>query len=138
MDEKEIKTAAEDSGAASYINDFPDQYNTILGRIFDDGHEISGGEWQKLAIARVLYSKSQLIILDEGASALDIFAERELFINLKQRLGNRSALVISHRLSTIQQADLIYVMQNKTIIEQGSHDALLQKNGVYAKLYESQ
>jgi ATP-binding cassette subfamily B protein len=138
MDEKEIKKAAEDSGAANYINDFPDQYNTILGRIFDDGHEISGGEWQKLAIARVLYSKSQLVILDEGASALDIFAEREMFINLKKRLGNRSALVISHRLSTIQQADLIYVMQNKTIVEQGSHDELLQKNGVYANLYESQ
>ena len=138
MNEERIKNAAEDSGAASYINDFPDQYNTILGRMFDDGHELSGGEWQKLAIARVLYSQSQLIILDEGASALDSIAERELFDNLKQKLGNRSALVISHRLSTIQHANLIYVMKDKTVAEQGTHEALIKKNGVYAKLYTSQ
>ncbi|MDF2433125.1 MAG: ATP-binding cassette, subfamily bacterial, partial [Mucilaginibacter sp.] len=134
----EIKKAVEDAGAASYINDFPDQYDTVLGRIFENGHEISVGQWQKLAIARALYSKSQLIILDEGTSALDTIAEHELFVNIKQKLGNRSALVISHRLSTIQQADLIYVMGNKTIIEHGTHEMLLQKNGVYAGLYKSQ
>ncbi|WP_158267095.1 ABC transporter ATP-binding protein [Chitinophaga niastensis] len=133
----EIKKAAEDAGAANYINNFPDQYDTILGRIFENGHEISVGQWQKLAIARAFYGKSQLIILDEATSSLDAIAEHELFVNIKQKLGGRSALVISHRLSTIQQADLIYVMGDKKIIEYGTHEILLQNNGTYAALYKS-
>jgi len=132
-----IKKAAEDAGATSYIKNFPDQYDTILGRTFENGHEISIGQWQKLAIARALYSNSMLVILDEATSALDAIAEHELFVNLRQKLGNRSALVISHRLSTIQQADLIYVMGDKKIVEYGTHEALLQKNGIYTALYKS-
>jgi ATP-binding cassette subfamily B protein len=132
-----IKKAAEDAGAASYINNFPDKYDTVLGRTFENGHEISIGQWQKLAIARAFYSKSQLVILDEATSALDTTAEYELLANLKQKLGGRSALVISHRLSTIQQADLIYVMGGKKIIEYGTHEMLLQKKGTYAALFKS-
>jgi ATP-binding cassette subfamily B protein len=132
-----IKEAAEDAGAANYINNFPDQYDTVLGRVFENGHEISIGQWQKLAIARAFYSKSQLVILDEATSALDAIAEHELLVNLKQKLGGRSALVISHRLSTIQQADLIYVMGDKKIIEYGTHEVLLQKKGTYAALFTS-
>jgi ATP-binding cassette, subfamily B, bacterial len=132
-----IKKAAEDAGATSYIKNFPDQYDTILGRTFGNGHEISIGQWQKLAIARAFYSNSMLVILDEATSALDAIAEHELFVNLRQKLGNRSALVISHRLSTIQQADLIYVMADKKIVEYGTHEALLQKNGIYTALYKS-
>jgi ATP-binding cassette subfamily B protein len=132
-----IKKAAEDAGAADYINNFPEQYDTVLGRIFENGHEISVGQWQKLAIARAFYSNSQLVIMDEATSALDAIAERELFAHLKQKLGSRSALVISHRMSAIQQADLIYVMGNKKIIECGTHEVLLQKNGAYAALYKS-
>jgi ATP-binding cassette subfamily B protein len=130
-----VKKAAEEAGATSYINNFPHQYNTILGRIFENGHEISVGQWQKLAIARALYSNSMLVILDEATSALDAIAEHELFVNLRQKLGNRAALVISHRLSTIQQADLIYVMEDKKIVEYGTHETLLQKNGAYAYLF---
>jgi ATP-binding cassette subfamily B protein len=132
-----IKKAAEDAGATSYIKNFPDQYDTILGRTFENGHEISIGQWQKLAIARAFYSNSMLVILDEATSALDAIAEHELFVNLRQKLGNRSALVISHRLSTIQQADLIYVMGDKKIVEYGTHETLLQKNGIYTALYKS-
>ena len=132
-----IKKAAEDAGAATYINDFPDQYDTVLGRTFENGHEISIGQWQRLAIARAFYSKSQLVILDEATSALDTIAEHELLANLKQKLEGRSALVISHRLSTIQQADLIYVMGGKKIIEYGTHEMLIQKKGTYAALFKS-
>jgi ATP-binding cassette subfamily B protein len=132
-----VKKAAEESGAISYINNFPHQYDTILGRTFENGHEISIGQWQKLAIARALYSNSMLVILDEATSALDAIAEHELFVNLRQKLGNRSALVISHRLSTIQQADLIYVMGDKRIVEYGTHETLLQKNGTYTALHKS-
>jgi ATP-binding cassette subfamily B protein len=137
FNETEIKKAADDAGAASYINNFPDQYDTVLGRIFENGHEISIGQWQKLAIARALYSKSQLVILDEATSALDAIAEHELLVNLKQKIRGRSALVISHRLSTIQQADFIYVMGDKKIIEYGTHEMLLQKKGTYAALFKS-
>jgi ATP-binding cassette subfamily B protein len=133
----EVKKAAEDAGAISYIKNFPDGYETILGRTFENGHEISIGQWQKLAIARAFYSNSRLVILDEATSALDAIAEHELFVNLRQKLGNRSALVISHRLSTIQQADLIYVMGDKKIVEYGTHETLLQKNGAYTALYKS-
>lgn len=132
-----VKKAAEDAGAASYIKNFPDEYDTILGRTFENGHEISIGQWQKLAIARAFYSNSMLVILDEATSALDAIAEHELFVNIRQKLGNRSALVISHRLSTIQQADLIYVMSDKKIVEYGTHETLLQKNGIYTALYKS-
>lgn len=132
-----VKKAAEEAGAISYINNFPHQYDTVLGRIFENGHEISIGQWQKLAIARAFYSNSMLVILDEATSALDAIAEQELFVNLRQKLGNRAALVISHRLSTIQQADLIYVMGDKKIVEYGTHETLLQKNGTYTALYKS-
>jgi len=132
-----VKKAAEEAGAISYINDFPNQYDTILGRTFENGHEISVGQWQKLAIARAFYSNSMLVILDEATSALDAIAEHELFVNIRQKLGNRSALVISHRLSTIQQADLIYVMADRKIVECGTHETLLKKDGIYTALYKS-
>jgi len=134
---EEIKKAAENSGANSFIEKFPDTYDTVLGRLFDDGHEISIGQWQKIAIARAFYSDSSLIILDEATSALDAIAETELFNSFRSRIGKRSALVISHRLSTIQQADYIYVMSDKQVIEAGTHDELITRQGTYASLYEN-
>lgn len=131
-----IEKAAIDSGAAGFVGQFPLSYDTMLGRVFDEGHEISIGQWQKLAIARAFYSNSKLVILDEATSALDTISEIELFRKIKQTLGNRSTLVISHRLSTIQQADFIYVMADKRIVEYGTHDTLMSLNGRYAALYD--
>jgi ATP-binding cassette subfamily B protein len=134
----ELKQAALNSGAADFIGHFPDLYQTMLGRVFDEGHEISIGQWQKLAIARAFYSNSALIIFDEATSALDAVSESELFRTIKQKMGNRSALVISHRLSAIKQADYIYVMADKKIVESGTHDTLINLNGKYAAIYKSE
>jgi len=132
-----IKQAATNAGADSFIDNLPQQYDTILGRLFDNGHEISIGQWQKIAIARAFYSDSELIILDEATSALDAIAETELFNSLRARIGQRSALIISHRLSTIKHADYIYVMADKKITEFGTHDALIALKGQYAKMYQA-
>ena len=133
----DIKKASENAGADIFINKFPDKYETILGKMFDDGHEISIGQWQKIAIARAFYGDSSLIILDEATSALDAIAEAELFRSFRTRIGKRSALVISHRLSTIRHADFIYVLSDKGIIESGTHSELVGLGGKYASLYQS-
>lgn len=132
-----IQQAAINAGAQSFIENLPEQYDTILGRLFDNGHEISIGQWQKIAIARAFYSDSNLIILDEATSALDAIAETELFNSLRARIGQRSALIISHRLSTIKHADYIYVMADKKITESGTHDSLIALKGQYAKMYQA-
>lgn len=132
-----ITKAAIDAGADSFINHFPDKYDTTLGKLFDDGHEISIGQWQKIAIARAFYGDSNLVILDEATSALDAIAEADLFRSFRSRIQNRSALVISHRLSTIKHADFIYVLSNKGITESGTHEELIALKGNYASLYES-
>jgi ATP-binding cassette, subfamily B, bacterial len=132
-----VKRAAINAGAADFIEKFALKYDTVLGRLFDEGHEISIGQWQKIAIARAFYSRSSLIILDEATSALDAIAETELFNSFRSRIGQRSALVISHRLSTIKQADYIYVMSDKQIVESGTHDELMLLDGKYASIYEN-
>jgi ATP-binding cassette subfamily B protein len=136
--EDDMKEAAINSGANEFIENFPHQYETMMGRTFDDGHEVSTGQWQKLAIARSFYSPSRLIIFDEATSALDAKSETELFNTFRQRIGNRAALVISHRLSTVKHADYIYVMSEKQVMECGTHDELIRKEkGVYAKLFQT-
>jgi ATP-binding cassette, subfamily B, bacterial len=136
--EEDMKEAARNSGADEFIETFPKQYETMMGRIFDDGHEVSTGQWQKLAIARSFYSPSKLIIFDEATSALDAKSESELFNSFRERIGDRSALVISHRLSTVKHADYIYVMSDKQVMEAGTHEELIcRHNGVYAKLFQT-
>ncbi len=136
--EEDMKAAARNSGANEFIETFPNQYETMMGRTFDDGHEVSTGQWQKLAIARSFYSPSRLIIFDEATSALDAKSETELFKTFRQSIGNRAALVISHRLSTVKHADYIYVMSEKQVMECGTHDELIRKDkGLYAKLFQT-
>ncbi len=134
-DANRIKKAAIDSGAHSFIQKFPNGYDTVLGRQFEDGHEISIGQWQKLAVARAFYGNSSLIIFDEATSALDATAETDLFRKFRASIGQRSALVISHRLSTIRHADYIYFLSDKKIVESGTHEELIALGGQYAELY---
>lgn len=137
MDHEFIMDSAKKSGAHDYIKEFPDGYNTIMGRIFEDGREVSIGQWQKLAIARAFYSKSQFLIFDEATSALDAKSEQELFDDLRKHIGNRGILVISHRVSAIQHADYIYVMSNGKIAQEGVHEDLISEAGDYAKLFKN-
>lgn len=137
MDHDFIVDSAKKSGAHDYIKEFPDGYNTTMGRIFEDGREVSIGQWQKLAIARAFYSNSQFLIFDEATSALDAKSEQELFDGLREHIGNRGILVISHRVSAIKHADYIYVMSNGRIVQEGLHEDLIAASGDYAKLFKN-
>jgi ATP-binding cassette, subfamily B, bacterial len=133
-----IINAARRSGANDVIMKLPKGYDTILGKLFDQGEELSVGQWQKIALARAFLRDSQLIVLDEPTSAMDPKAEFEVFEKFRQLIQNQSAIIISHRLSTVKMADRIYVMANGTIVESGTHDELMQIGGQYAYLYETQ
>ena len=133
-----IAAAAQRSGAEAVIQRLPNQYDSMLGYWFNNGQEVSGGEWQKIALARAFWRESKLLILDEPTSSLDPLAEEDLFRNLREILDGRSAILISHRFSTVQMADRIYVMEKGRITESGSHAELLALGGHYAQLYLAQ
>lgn len=137
-DSPEIEKAAQNAGAHEFISRLPRGYETLLGKMFEAGEELSGGQWQKIALARTFMRDAQLIILDEPASSLDADSEYEIFQNFKKLLGNKSAVLISHRFSTVKMADKIIVLQHGRIQEQGSHTALLERNGPYARWFEKQ
>lgn len=129
------KLAAEKSDAATFINALPQKYDTVMGRLFENGHEVSIGQWQKLALARCFYSDAQFLILDEASSALDAASETELFNTLKEKMGDRTAIVISHRHSSLKHADYIYFLSDGSVIEEGTDAELLARDGAYAKLF---
>jgi len=134
-DEAAITAAATAAHAMEFIDQLPEGLNTILG---EDGTLLSGGQRQRLAIARALLKDAPLLILDEATSALDTESERVIQEALKEVMRNRTTLVIAHRLSTIENADQVIVLSQGKIVEQGSHDQLLAKDGVYARLYRTQ
>jgi ATP-binding cassette, subfamily B, bacterial len=131
----EIREAARRSGADQYIKDFPAGYDTMMGRLFEGGEEVSMGQWQKLAIARALYSPARLIVFDEATSALDALAERDFFQSFRKRINDRAALIISHRVSAVEHADYIYVLSGGEIKQSGTHDQLINMEGDYALLF---
>lgn len=133
-----LKTAAQKSGAHEFIANMPRTYDQQLGREFDEGLELSGGQWQKLAIARAFYKQPPVLILDEPTSAIDAEAEYEIFNNLEAQYQDKSLILVSHRFSTVRNADKIYVIDKGKIIESGTHDALLKTNGKYAAMFKAQ
>ncbi|QQS53243.1 MAG: ABC transporter ATP-binding protein [Candidatus Competibacteraceae bacterium] len=133
-----IERAAVNAGADTFIRQLRHGYETRLSKMFDDGQDLSIGQWQKIALARAFLHQSQVVVLDEPTSALDANAEFELFQNFRERIGHRAAVVISHRLSTVRLADYIYVLDQGRIVEHGTHDALISQNGVYQRLFERQ
>ena len=133
-----IMAAARRSGADAVIRSLPQGYDTVLGKMFDQGEELSIGQWQKVALARAFLRDSQVIVLDEPTSAMDPKAEYEVFRQFRQLIQDQAAILISHRLSTVKMADRIYVMDQGKIIEQGTHEQLMQLNGNYAYLFETQ
>lgn len=133
--EEEIIEAAKIANAHEFIMDLPDGYNTNIG---DGGNKLSGGQKQRLSIARAVLKNPPIMILDEATSALDTESERLVQDALEKMMRNRTSIVIAHRLSTIQNANTIVVLQKGEVVEQGSHDELLAKNGTYKKLVEMQ
>lgn len=137
-DDYRIEQAARQAGADQMIRNLSSGYQTILGKRFREGAEISIGEWQKIALSRAFLRNAQLIILDEPTSSMSARAEYELFQSFRELLNGRSALLISHRFSTVRMADRICVMEDGRIIEQGSHEELIRADGRYAKMYDLQ
>ena len=136
--DREIYSAAVRSGAHDVITRLPNTYDTVLGKLFDTGEELSIGQWQKVALARAFLRDSQLIVLDEPTSAMDPKAEYEIFKKFRELIEDQSAVLITHRLSTVKMADRIYVMDNGEIIESGTHKELMQLQKSYATLFETQ
>jgi ATP-binding cassette, subfamily B, bacterial len=136
--DQDVEQAARRSGAHDVIERLPKGYDTMLGKLFENGEELSIGQWQKVALARAFLRNSQLIVLDEPTSAMDPMAEYEVFQRFRELTRDQMAVLISHRLSTVKMADRIYLMANGRIAEAGTHEELVQLNGSYAKLFESQ
>jgi ATP-binding cassette subfamily B protein len=133
-----ISDAAERSLAASVLPRLPQGYRQMLGRRFADGVDLSGGEWQKVALARAYMRAAQMLILDEPTAALDARAEYEVFLRFSELMAGRMAVIISHRFSTVRMADRIIVLEDGHVVEEGTHAALATSGGVYAELFEMQ
>lgn len=135
----QIADAADKGLAADFIEKMPTDYDTQLGTWFKDGKELSGGQWQKIALARAfMRSQADILILDEPTAAIDAKAEAELFAHFGELTGNKISIIISHRFSTVRRADHIIVLDGGIIVEQGSHEDLLDQSGQYATLFKLQ
>ena len=133
-----IIEAARKSGAHAIIQNLPDGYQTMLGRWFRGGHELSLGQWQKIALARAFMRDSEILVLDEPTASLDAETEYEIFRNFQELTDGKMAILISHRFSTVRMADRIVVIQGGRIAEIGSHQELLRQQGTYAHLFGMQ
>lgn len=137
-DDERIVTAGRQAGADDVITSLPNGYETVIGKWFEGGEELSIGEWQKVALARAFLRDAQIIVLDEPTSSLDVKGEYEVFKKFRQLADGQAAILISHRFSTVRMADRIYVLNGGRIIENGTHDELVQLGGMYAHLFETQ
>ena len=133
-----VRSAAQKSLAEGVIRKLPNGYDQILGRRFEGGVDLSGGEWQKMALARAYLRDAQLLILDEPTAALDARSEHEVFERFAELTKGKMALLISHRFSTVKMADRILVLEGGRIAEEGNHDQLLLNKGRYAEMFEMQ
>ncbi|TDD48327.1 ABC transporter ATP-binding protein [Nonomuraea terrae] len=136
--EPALHAAAAVAGADEVVDELPHGYRTLLDRRFKDGHELSGGQWQRIAVARGFHRDAVLLICDEPTAALDARAEHALFERIRAHSDGRTVLLITHRLASVRYADRIYVLDHGTITEQGDHSTLMALAGLYADLYTLQ
>ena len=133
-----LEQSAEKSMADEVVEKLPSHYEQMLGRRFEGGVDLSGGEWQKIALARAYLRDAQLLILDEPTSALDARSEYEVFQRFSELTAGKMAIFISHRFSTVRMADRIVVLENGRIAEEGDHESLTHLGGRYAEMFELQ
>lgn len=138
FDDTKIMIAAEKAGIKSFIEQLPHGLDTVLGKIYSDSEEISTGQWQKIGLARAFYKDSPIIILDEPTASLDAETEYELFRRFQKITRDKTSIIVSHRFSTVKQADRIFVINDKTVEESGTHDELIAAGGLYANMYNKQ
>ena len=138
MEDSKVLKALRDSRSEWLVKKMPNGLNSKVGRLFEGGHDLSGGEWQRLALARIMYRDADIWILDEPTSSLDPEAEAAIFAELKENLKGRIGIVISHRFSTVRIADRIAVIADGHVTELGTHEELLASNNRYAALFELQ
>jgi ATP-binding cassette, subfamily B, bacterial len=138
-DERRWREAADLSTATPFVETLPEGFQTQLGKWFKDGRELSGGQWQKIALARAFMREgADILVLDEPTAAMDARAEAEVFEQFRELAQSRMVILISHRFSTVRRADQILVIQEGRILERGSHDELMARNGHYASLFQLQ
>jgi ATP-binding cassette, subfamily B, bacterial len=137
-DEERIHIAADQSGVAPIIENLPGQYDAMLGRTFEEGNQLSIGQWQKVALARAFMRQAPIVVLDEPTASIDAEAEMEIFGRFREIAKKATALLIAHRFSTVRIADHIIVMENGRLIEEGNHESLMRSGGTYARLFTLQ
>ncbi|MDC7221506.1 MAG: ABC transporter ATP-binding protein [Spirochaetales bacterium] len=137
-DQGRIEEAARKAGIHEMIEKLPQGYDTLLGVFFTRGQELSGGQWQRIAVARAFYKDAPIVILDEPTSSLDPMAEFEIFNQFKKILHHKTALIVSHRMATVRMADRICVMDKGNIAEEGTHEELMALKGTYYTLFTTQ
>jgi ATP-binding cassette subfamily B protein len=137
-DRESLQSAAVSAGAHEVITRLPQGYDTPLGKAFEQGNELSSGEWQRVAMARAFLRKAPVILLDEPTSFMDSWAEAQWFESLRRLAEGRTAAVITHRFTIAMRADLIHVMRDGQVIESGTHNELLCAEGFYAASWKQQ
>lgn len=138
VDFERMEDAAKKSGAIEFIEKFPNKFDQVLGTEYEDGQELSGGQWQKLAITRAFYQQPKVLIMDEPTSAIDAEAEYEIFNNLEKEYKSKTLILVSHRFSTVRNANRIFVIDEGEVIESGTHQELMELNKKYAKMFKLQ
>ncbi len=138
VDEERLLHAAITGGADNFVSALPRGYNTMIGKDFADGVDLSGGQHQRMALARVFYRQGRVIVLDEPTASLDAFGEQQIFEELEDPQSDASLILITHRFSTIKNADHIVVLDQGTVVEDGNHQKLIGQNGLYAEMFWKQ
>ncbi|MGB7060562.1 MAG: ATP-binding cassette domain-containing protein, partial [Geitlerinemataceae cyanobacterium] len=136
--EESIEAAAHGAGIHEKITSLPQGYKSMLGKWFPGGTDLSGGQWQRLALARAFFRRAQMIILDEPTSAMDPWAEFDWLERFRALANGRTAVVITHRFTLSMRADIIHVMRDGQIVESGNHDTLIAQGGLYAQSWKTQ